>query len=216
MSESTLNAQKREAITKSETKALRRGGRVPAIYYFHGEESTPLSIDEKELRAVLKTDSTIIELAFNGKEKSKCVVRDIQWDPVSSKPMHVDFLGIKMTERITMEIPITLVGTASGVKNEGGVMQQLLREIEVEALPADLPEHIEVDVSELAIGDAIHVSDLKIDNVEILNEPEQSIVSISHPTIEEEVEEDEGDELTEPELIGEEKDEEEAEEEQED
>ena len=204
MSESILNAKKREAINKKGTKAIRREGRVPAIYYFHGQDSTPLSIDEKEFRGVLSSDSNIIELAFDDNEKTKCVVRDIQWDPVSSKPVHVDFLGIKMTEKITMQIPINLIGTATGVKNEGGIQQQLLRELEVEALPADLPEHLEVDVTELELGDAIHVRDIEIDKVKILNDPEQSIVSISHPRVEEEVEEAKVEETTEPEVIGEE------------
>lgn len=211
MSESILNAQKREEINKKGTKAIRREGRIPAIYYFHGQDSTPLSIDEKEFRGILSSDSNIIELAFEDNKKTKCIVRDIQWDPVSSKPVHVDFLGIKMTEKITMQIPVNLIGTATGVKNEGGIQQQLLRELEVEALPADLPEHLDVDVTELGLGDAIHVSDIEINKVKILNDPEQSIVSISHPRVEEEVEEDEVEETTEPEVIGEKKDEEDEE-----
>ncbi len=213
MSESILNAQKRETTNKKGTKAIRREGRVPAIYYFHGQDSTALSIDEKELRGILSSDSNIIELAFDDSKKTKCVVRDIQWDPVTSKPVHVDFLGIKMTEKITIQVPVNLIGTATGVKNEGGIQQQLLRELEVEALPADLPEHFDVDVTDLEIGDSIHVSDIEIDKAKILNDPEQSIVSISHPRIEEEVEEAEVDETTEPEVIGEKKEEEEQEQE---
>ncbi len=214
MAELVLQAEKRDDFDKKETKRLRRAGRIPAVYYIHGEESVPVSIDGKEFRDVLGADSSIIDLSV-GRKKLKCVVRDIQWHPVSSVPLHVDFLGVKLTEKLTVTIPVHLVGNPIGVKDSGGILQQELRELAIECLPLDIPEHVEVDVSNLDIGDGIHVSNITLEGVEILTDPEQSVAIIRPPSIIKEPtleEEEEG--ITEPELIGEEEDEEKAEDEE--
>jgi large subunit ribosomal protein L25 len=125
-------------------------------------------------------------------------------------------MGIKLTEKVHVDVPVHIVGTAVGVKQEGGIMQHIIREISIEALPLDIPEHIDVDITDLDIGDSIRIDDLSIDKVKILTDPTQSIVVIRPPTIIEEpvVEEEgleEGEEAAEPEVIGEKKEESEEE-----
>ncbi|RMF66136.1 MAG: 50S ribosomal protein L25 [Calditrichaeota bacterium] len=207
MSELVLSVEKREATGKKISKQLRREGKIPGVFYFHGQDSVPVAVDEKELRNVIHSEASIIDLDFDGKKKTKCVIREVQWDPVYGHPLHVDFMGIKLTEEVTVDVPVHVVGTAVGVKDGGGIMQHILREITVQCLPLDIPEHIEVDVTELEIGDAIRVEDLKLDKVKILSEPSQSIVVIRPPTVvaeptvaAEELEE----EGAEPEVVGEE------------
>lgn len=205
-----LNVEKRENLSRTENRRLRRTGRVPGIYYIHGEESLPLSVDLKEFQSVIHSDANIVDLAFPDEKKQvKCVIREVQWDPVQSNPLHVDFLGVKLTEKVAIAIPVHLVGTSTGVKNNGGILQHVIRELNVECLPLDIPEHFEIDVTDLEVGDAIHVSDISIDKVTILNDPDQSIAIVRPPAVVvEEVEEvAEEEEVTEPEIVGEKKDE---------
>lgn len=183
MSEALLNVEKREDLTTHVTRQMRRSGRVPAIYYMHGEDPVAVSVDEKEFRGVVHSGHSIIDLVFGPKKKVKSVIREVQWHPVTSAPMHVDFMGVKMTEEVTVEMSITLVGTPVGVKNEGGILQQQLREIAISCLPTDIPDNFEIDVADLAIGDTIRVSDLSFDKVKILTEAEQSIVTVRAPKV---------------------------------
>jgi large subunit ribosomal protein L25 len=116
----------------------------------------------------------------------------MQWEPVAGSPLHVDLLGVKLTEKIAVDLPIQLVGTAIGVKQNGGLLQHLLRDLEVEGLPLDIPEYLEVDINDLDIGDGVRVSDLSLDKLTILTDPSQSIVIVSAPkAVEEPVEEEE-------------------------
>jgi len=201
MSELVLNAEKRESFSKGISRGLRREGRVPAIYYMHGEVPVALSVDAKEFKKILHADSSIVDVALSPKKKLKTVIRDIQWHPVTGYPLHVDFMGVKMTEKVTVDVTIHLTGTATGVKNGGGLLQQQLREISVECLPADIPEHLEVDVSELDLNQSVLVGDLELGNVKVLNELDQSIVSVRPSTLVAEEDED-VEAVVEPELIG--------------
>lgn len=213
MSEAGLQIQKREVVDKKVNKQLRREGKIPGIYYMHGEDSIPISVDAKQLKLLLQSEASIIDLQFEGDKKpTKSVIREIQWDPLHGHPLHIDFMGIKLTKKVNVDVPVHIVGTAVGVKNEGGIMQHIIREISIEALPLDIPEHIDVDITDLDIGDSVRIDDLSIDKVKILTDPTQSIVVIRPPTIHEEpvVEEEEleeGEEAAEPEVIGEKKEE---------
>ncbi len=207
MSKAVLNVEKREVVDKKENKALRRDGRVPAVYYIRGEDSVSLSVDEKELKMFIHSDANIVDLSLGGKDSLKCVIRDVQWHPVSGTALHVDFMGIKMTEKVTVAIPVYVVGTSVGVKTGGGVMYQLLREINVECLPGDIPEHLEVDVTDLEVGDSFLVGSLKLEKVNVLNDDDQSIVIVRMPSVAAEPEVEDVEEPTEPELVGEEKEE---------
>ncbi|RMD90219.1 MAG: 50S ribosomal protein L25 [Calditrichaeota bacterium] len=213
MIEMSLNVELRKQIGKKFTHQLRREGKVPGVYYFHGEDTIPVAVDEKELKSVLHSEASIVDLVFNNGKKTKGVIREIQWDPVYGKPLHVDLMGVKLTETVTVEVPLHLVGDPIGVKQGGGILQQQLRMLEIEALPLDIPEHIDVDVSNLGIGDSFHVEDLKLEKVKILTEPSHSIAVVlpptvvAEPTVEEEVEEE-----AEPEVVSQKKEEAEAEE----
>ncbi len=208
MSEVSIQVEKRDTRGKGASKTLRRNGRIPGVYYFHGEESVALSVDHKDLRGLLHSDANVIDLGFSASKKAKCVIREVQWDPVASEPLHVDFMGIKLSERITVTVPVHLVGESAGVKL-GGILQHILREISVECLPLDIPEHLEVDISDLDVGDGITVADLSIEKVKVLNEPTQSIVIVRPPAVVEEPTADE--ELAEGEEVAEDGDEEDAE-----
>lgn len=186
MSQSNISAAVRADTGKQAARQLRRNGRIPGIYYSHGESNVLFSIDTKELRTTLSKASSILDVEFSNGSTAKCIVREIQWDPLKSVPLHIDLMGVKLTEAVTVEVPIRITGVSEGVKNDGGVLQQLLRELSIECLPLDIPESIDVDVTALKIHDAIHVSDLKLDKVEIFDDPEQVIVSVLPPRVEEE------------------------------
>ena len=207
MSQTVLQVQVRTDTGKQVAKRLRRNGMIPGVYYIRGEQAVPLAVDVKHLRSTLARKSSIIDVGFNNGESSKCIVREVQWDPLKSTPLHIDLMGVKLTEKVTVEVSIQIVGSAVGVKN-GGILQQLLRELEIECLPLDIPEKITVDVSALDIHDAIHVADLKLDKIEILVDPDQVIVSVLPPRLEETPAAAPGEEAKEPELIGRAKEEE--------
>ncbi len=213
MSESGFEVQKRDVVGKKANKQLKKEGKIPGIYYIHGEDSIPVAVDAKQLKTLIQSETSIIDLKFDGDKKlTKSIIREVQWDPLYGHPLHVDFMGIKLTEKVHVDVPVHIVGTAVGVKQEGGIMQHIIREISIEALPLDIPEHIDVDITDLDIGGSVRIDDLSIDKVKILSDPTQSIVVIRPPTVieEPEVEEEvleEGEEAAEPEVIGEKKEE---------
>lgn len=212
MNKSVIEVQPRGNTGKQIAKRLRREGMVPGIYYYHGQKSVPFSVNAKELRNLLAHKSSLIDVNFKGGETSKCVVREVQWDPLSGAPVHIDFLGINIAEKVKVEVPIRLSGVAVGVKTGGGVMQQLMRELEIECLPLDIPEAITIDVSPLEIHHSFHVGDLKLDKIEILTDAEQVIVSVLSPRLEETTAAAAGEESKEPEVISQKKKDEEGEE----
>jgi large subunit ribosomal protein L25 len=185
-----IKAQIREEIGKSAVKKLRREGFLPAVAYGAGEKTLSLKINKhdflKFLRSI-KGESVLIKLAINRRVKT-AILKDIERDPVTGEVLHVDFQLLHKGERVSVTVPVVLVGTPEGVKM-GGVMEQILREIEIRAIPSKIPAHIEVDVSGLKIGDSIHVRDLKLEDVEILEDEESTIVTVIAPkrvTVEEE------------------------------
>lgn len=216
MREVNLEVKTRTRSGKEQVKKLRRNGVIPAVVYGAKEETLSLEVSLKDLSALLKTtkgENVIINLNIDqGKSGSKKVlIREVQKDPVWDNILHVDFRHISLTEKIIVKVPIHVIGLATGVKNEGGILEHLLRDLEVKCLPTEIPEHVEVDVSELGIGDAIHVKDLKFDKFEVLTDQDRSIVTVVPPTVFKEAEVavavEEG---KAPELIGAEKEGEEA------
>jgi len=201
MPEVLLRAEKRTQTGKQVAKKLRRAGQVPGVYYLHGEENLPITVAEKELTKVLLSEANLIDLALDGR-KLKCVLREVQYDPVSGTPVHVDLMGIKLTEKITVEVPVRLIGIPKGVKETGGILNQQLREVEIECLPTEIPEHIDLDVSHLGIGDAIHVRDLALGTIRVLDDPDISIAVVTPPTLIKEAAEEAAPAPTEPEVIG--------------
>jgi len=213
----SLEAARRGDVGKGVARKLRAAGRVPAVYYGRGEDSIALTIDLKHLMNAIESaegSNVIVDLRVSGDtaKDRKALIREVQRDPVAGSILHLDLQHISLTERITVEVPIVLVGTPVGVKDSGGILEHLLREVEVECLPTDIPSKLEVDVSGLAIGDTLHVSDIKTERAEILTESDRAIATVVPPTVLEEVKPAEEAAPTEPELIAKEKKEEETEE----
>lgn len=201
-----ISATEREGRGKGAARSTRREGRIPGILYGHGEESVALSVDAGELKKLvhsISVENTILDLDFGGSEPYKVLIRELQRHPVRDEFVHIDFFHVAMDEKIQVEIPILLIGTPTGVKNKGGVLDHQLRELEVFCLPGNIPEKVELDVSDLDIGDSIHVSDIQLPDVEILTELDRAVVAVLAPTVIE-VEEEAAAEatLTEPEVIG--------------
>lgn len=191
MKKMPLTVYKRDSSRKSELKKIRMNNLVPGIIYGEGlKENLPISINKKDLIKLLRLkreEDFLVEIEVN-EDKSKYValIKDEQYHPVTDEIIHIDFHSVSLEKEITAKVPIHFVGEPKGVK-EGGVLYKALHELEVEAKPLDLPSFIEVDISELEIGDSIHIEDLKVpSNVKILNEPFETVVSVT--TVEEEVE----------------------------
>jgi large subunit ribosomal protein L25 len=187
-SNSNIGALPREAVGKGGARSMRREGRVPGILYGHGEESIPLSVDARELQRLVHSvsiENTIVDLSLKGtRQPYKVLIREIQRHPTREEYIHVDFFHIAMDEKISVEVPIVLNGEPTGVRNKGGILDHQLRELEVYCLPAEIPERIEVDVSELDIGDAIHVRDLAVpEGVEIEADPDRAVAAVLAPAV---------------------------------
>ncbi len=193
---------------KGAARKLRRNGKIPAVIYGKSLESQPLSVNPEEIQSKINSNA-IFDLIIQDNEENQeknevAMVKDYQKDVIKGKIIHVDFQQISMEEKISIEVPLKLTGDAAGVK-EGGVLQQLMREVGIEVLPADIPEEIEIDISELDVGDSLQVRDLEVDEkIDITASPEEVIVTIVTPSEEIEEEEEEEDEFIEPEVIGEE------------
>lgn len=181
MSDVVLKAVTRKNTGTKVAKDLRREGRVPGIYYGHKEKNVILSLDLKELVNVITMETGLLDLKIDKKKEKKCIIKDIQFDPISNRPIHVDVMGVNLTEKITVSVPVHIIGSAIGVKDEGGILNVVQHEISVSCLPLDLPDNIEVDVTDLNIGDSVHIKEITIDKVEILNDPEVVIVSVVIP-----------------------------------
>ena len=212
MKEIVLRAAPRTQSGKEYARKLRRNGFVPAVLYGPETETQHLEVEARTFLALVRGglgENVIVNLLLDDTEKGKrkVLVREVQRDPVTGDVLHVDFHQISLTKKLTIEIPIHLIGTPQGV-SDGGIMQHALRELEIECLPTAIPEKIEVDVSHLKIGDTIHVADVTVENAEILSDSKSSIVSVVPPTVFKEPEVAAPTAEEEPELVGEEKEEE--------
>lgn len=201
-----IKAEKRADRGKNVNRRLRAQGRIPVIVYGGGSESVAISAELKDLAAVLRTDAgvnTVFSLDVAGEGSADVIFQDRQIDPVRGRLIHADLRRIAKGEKIEMTIPIHLIGEAAGLKEEGAVLSQAMREIKVLVEPALAPESFDLDVSELAVGHSLHVSDLKFGaGVEVHEAPETvvaSIVIVKEVELEPQVEEG-----AEPEVVGEE------------
>ena len=195
-----LTVAVREAEGSRANRRLRRSGRVPAVIYGGGEDAVAVSIDARELRHALHASGAVLELALDG-DTTSVVLKDTQLHPVRGETWHVDFLRVRMDVAIQSTVTLELVGVdESPGATEGGVLEQQLRELTIEALPGDIPESITHDVSSLEMNATVHVSDLSApESVTIVDDPETVVASLSLPRLE--VEEPEVE--TETEVVGE-------------
>lgn len=164
ISQEVVEAQQRADTSrgKNEARRLRAGGRVPAVVYGAKKPSVAVSVDPKQITKILQSETghnTIFDLRLDD-EKAKVMIVDWQYDPLRGKLLHIDLKRIAMDERITVQVPIHLVGEAAGVKQQGGILDQVLREVEIECLPGDIPSHIDADISHLVFGTVLRVADL--------------------------------------------------------
>ena len=179
-----LEAQKREPGTKNEARRVRRDGKIPAVVYGAGKDALPITVDPRVVTRILNSETghnTIFDLSLNG-EKTKAMIVDWQYEPIKGRLLHIDLKRIALDKVLRVSVPIFLMGEAAGVKQEGGIMEQMLRELEVECLPADIPSHIDADVSELTFGKVLRVSDLphsaKIKFLTDENQPVAHVTSV--------------------------------------
>ena len=184
MKEIAIAATARTDTGKGSARRTRREGNIPAVVYGPEIEPMVLAVPEREFRAAMKAahTSSILNLNVDGKE-NRVILRELQRDPVTNKVVHLDFHAISMTKPINISLPINFVGTPIGVKTDGGIMQATMRELEISCLPTNIPDEFEIDVSELGIGDSLHVSDLNIPDVDILTPERRTVVVISAPTV---------------------------------
>lgn len=200
-----VKAVKREGRGKNDTRRLRAEGKVPVVVYGGGGESVAAVADLKDLAAILRTDSgpnTLFSFEIEGAGTDDVIFQDRQIDPLRGRLVHADLRRFSKGEKIEVTVSIHLVGEPVGVKEDGAMLEQQLREVKVLCEPANIPDFIEIDVSEMVTGDSVHVSDLKVaSNVEILEAPE-TLVAALH--IVKEVELEAEVEAAEPEVIGEE------------
>ncbi|MDE2888737.1 MAG: 50S ribosomal protein L25 [Gemmatimonadota bacterium] len=208
----SLQAEVRTGTGKGEAKRIRRTGRIPAVVYGDRNETIACSVDAKELATVLHEHgrNTLLSLVVgngDGRSEHTAIVKDLQHHPVGGHLLHADFYRISLTRTIVVEVRVEAEGIPAGVRTEGGILEQLLHQVEVSCLPAEIPDSISFDVTNLNIGDSVHVSDLSVTgNVEIVTEGDRSLFVVVPPSVsqvEEEEEEmiEEEEEMQEPEVI---------------
>jgi large subunit ribosomal protein L25 len=190
MAEQKLVASKREDAGKGVARKLRAAGRVPAVLYGQGADPQPISVDARELGHLMHGGANVlVDLVVDG-EEHLAMPREVQRDHIKGRYFHVDFLAVSRTEKITVNVPVRLVGDSAGVKM-GGVLEHHLWEVQVECFPTDVPESIEADVTDLEIGDSIRVGELSApDGAVITSNPDESVVAVSQPQARVEVEEE--------------------------
>lgn len=186
MSTASLSATLRSESGKGAARALRRAGSVPAVIYGHKREPMSLAIPTRELERLLErvsAETTVVELSIDGKV-SRTLIREIQKHPFKKQLVHVDFQELVAGEQITVNVPLVVVGTSIGVRSFAGVLDQTMRELEVTVDPSAIPNHIDVDVSELNIGDSIHVRDLTVPaGVTVITDGDATVLVVAAPKV---------------------------------
>ena len=184
ISQEIVEAKPREDSSrgKNEARRLRASGRVPAVVYGAKKPTVAISVDPKQISRILHSESghnTIFDLHLDG-DNARVMIVDWQYDPLKDKLLHIDMKRIAMDERITVQVPIHLVGEAEGVKQQGGILDQVLREVEIECLPGDIPSHIDADVSHLVFGTVLRVADLPHSgSLKFLTDANQTVAHIT-------------------------------------
>ncbi len=182
MNSVTLKAKRRET-GKQASKRYRREGLVTGVYYLKGEESIPFVVEPLDLRAIVFTGQTkIVELVIDGEEARECVLKRVDFDPVTDLITHFDLIGIIRGQLFIVDVPILLTGTAIGAK-EGGLIQHSMHKVRIHVMPRHMPSSIEVDISELKVGDSLFIRDLNVENVEFDAPDDAVIVSCVPPRV---------------------------------
>ena len=212
MEQIALKASLRKGKGKQESQKVRKQGLVPGIVYHRGEQSVSISLIEKDLLKILRSaegENVLISLTVEGSKKKNhpVLIKEIQHHPVKRSVLHVDFNEISLSEKITVDVEVVAKGEPIGVKQEGGILEHVLREVKIQCLPTDIPKHIDVDVAALKLNESVHVRDLKIDaKIKVLTDPDALLLHVKQP-VEQKLEETVPGETQEVEVIREKKEE---------
>ena len=186
MSTATLSATLRSESGKGAARAMRRAGSIPAVIYGHKREPMSLAVPTRELERLLErvaAGSTVVELSIDGKV-SRTLIREIQKHPFKKQLVHIDFQELVAGEKITVSVPLVIVGISVGVRSFAGILDQTMRELEVSVDPSAMPNHIDIDVSALNVGDSIHVRDIVLPaGITVLSDPDASVVVVAAPKV---------------------------------
>ncbi|MEO6213152.1 MAG: 50S ribosomal protein L25 [Vicinamibacterales bacterium] len=189
--DATLQAEKRDTRGKNEARRLRASGRIPAVVYGADKgKATEIAVDPKILSRILHSESgvnTLIGLQLDGGVSTRVLVKEYQLDPIHHKLLHADFYAVAMDQSLTLTVPVILRGEAKGVKQQGGVVDFVNREIEIEVLPGDIPEHIDIDITELMLNQGVRVRDVHTEGAKWtpVSDREMMIVHVVAPRAEE-------------------------------
>jgi len=177
-----VECQPRQSGGKNDARRLRKGGLIPAVLYGAGLEPLNLAVDPKQISRILHSEqghNTIFDMAAGG-DSGKVMIVDWQYEPIKGALLHVDLKRIAMDKLLTVKVPILMKGEAPGVKLQGGILEQMLREVEIECLPADIPGHIDADVSQLVFGQTLRVADLPhVEKIKFLTDENQAVAHVT-------------------------------------
>lgn len=212
MSEPTVSVRLREQTGKNANRRLRAAGEIPAVVYGGDADSAAIRVDGKSVQTLIREggENAVFQLQLEGTDRTRhTMIRDLQWNPLTGALVHIDFQRVKMDQEVQVSVPIALIGTPEGVRNEGGIVEFVTREIAVVCLPGDIPSSIELDVEPLHIGQHVEIGELTLpDAVRLEDDESRVVVSVAAPRlVEEEEEVSEEDELLEafgeePEMVG--------------
>ncbi len=186
----TVEADPREDFGKNASRRLRHAGRIPGVVYGGGGSAIPVVVDPRKISEVLQTEAghnAIFTLEIKGKAPARVMLRDWQVDPIEGRLLHVDMVRVALDARLKVKVPIQVTGEAKGVKTQGGIFEFLLREVEIECMPDDIPDHFVVDVTELLIGRTLRVSELPVnEKIKVLTDANRAVAHVVALKVEEE------------------------------
>lgn len=183
-----LSGKRRESLGKGGARKARRDGHIPGVLYGHGETPVALAVEKGEFEVALRHHrggNAIVNLVVSGGSAVTALVRDVQYDPLSRRIVHLDFQHISLTEQIEVEVVLHFLGVPVGVKDGGGILEHSIRTLEVRCLPTAIPASIDVDVTALNVGDSLHVRDLKVSGFDIVTDGDVTIAAVVLPAVEE-------------------------------
>ena len=180
-----LEIENRESVGKKASKEVRKAGKIPSVLYYRGEKPVSISVDKQILNQAIKSDQRIYEVEIENKSQY-VMIKEAQYHPITDEIIHVDFMRVRRSEKMTISVPITLVGKPAGV-TEGGILSQSMTQIEISCFPTNVPENIEVNVDHLDINSSVSVGDVTVDDedIEIISASDLSIASVIPPVVEE-------------------------------
>tara|TARA_B100000902_G_scaffold390517_1_gene439555 strand:- start:493 stop:1170 length:678 start_codon:yes stop_codon:yes gene_type:complete len=187
-----LEVEKRDSTKKTDLKKYRKEGKIPGVYYsYDSKESINFLVSQSEINAAIKSDANIFAISVGGENKN-VLFKSVQYHPVTDQMIHIDLYGVNMKKAVIVKVPLEMTGDAIGVKEEGGILNQVSQDIEIKCLPMEIPNVLEVDISSLSIGDTLTASQIALgDSLELMSAEDMLIISVTMPMKEVQPEADE-------------------------